>query len=282
MTDRYADLHLHTTASDGTQSIQRLTERVALCGISTIAITDHDTISSELSKRMTEIGDVEVITGVEIKVDYDGIRGEVLGYFVDPNATSLRDLFAFMQRAREVRMQRMIERCADQIGVAITLDEVRALTTGSVGRPHLARILVGKGVVPSMSEAFRRYIKQGRPCYVPLEKPDFREAAHAIHAAGGVTAIPHPCLMEIEDWHRFLGMVHAEGIDGIEVFYPYERSNGVLTIDPAVLQEMVAKHGFLLTGGSDDHGPDSVKESLGTVRLPYCYVEALKRACGLL
>ena len=279
MNERSADLHLHTTASDGTQTILELVERAAACGLSTIAITDHDTISSELVDRVTEIQGVEVITGVEIKVDYAGVRGELLGYFIDPQAPSLRDLFSFMYRAREERMRRMIERCAEHLKTDITFDEVRALAAGSVGRPHLAQVLVDKGFAPSLGAAFRRYIKTGKPCYVPLARPDSCDATRVIHAAGGVAVIPHPCLMPIEDWGAFLETAHAEGIDGIEVFYPYDRANGELSIDPEELRAMSEKYGFLFTGGSDDHGPNSVKETLGVIRLPYHHVSALKQAC---
>ena len=279
MTDRTADLHLHTTASDGTQTILELVERAGACGLSTIAITDHDTISSELVGRVTEIHGIEVITGVEIKVDYAGVRGELLGYFIDPQAPSLRALFSFMHRAREERMRRMIERCAEHLKTDITFDEVRAMASGSVGRPHLAQVLVDKGFAPSLGAAFRQYIKTGKPCYVPLARPDYCDATRAIHTAGGVAAIPHPCLLPIEDWGTFLETARSEGIDGIEVFYPYDRANGDLSIDPEELRVMSEKYGFLSTGGSDDHGPNSVKETLGVVRLPYHYVSALKQAC---
>lgn len=282
MNERTADLHLHTNASDGTQSISELVERAAACGLSTIAITDHDTISSDLVERVTEIRGIEVITGVEIKVDYAGVRGELLGYFVEPQTPALRTLFSFMHRAREERMQRMIERCAEYLKTDITFDEVRALATGSVGRPHLAQVLVEKGLVPSLGAAFRRYIKTGKPCYVPLARPDYCDAMHAIHAARGVAVIPHPCLMPIEDWGAFLEKTRSEGLDGVEVFYPYDRVNGDLSIDPEKLRAMSEKYGFLLTGGSDDHGPNSVKETLGVVKLPYHYVSALKQVCGLI
>jgi predicted metal-dependent phosphoesterase TrpH len=282
MSERTADLHLHTTASDGTQEISELVKRAAACGLSAIAITDHDTISPALTERVTEIQGIEVITGVEIKVDYDGLRGELLGYFIDPQAASLQALFSSLQRARQERMQRMVKRCIEYLKIDITFEEVRALTTGSVGRPHLAQILVEKGLASSLNEAFQQHLKTGKPCYVSLEKPSYREAVHAISDAGGVAVIPHPCLMEVEDWGRFLQMVHAANIAGIEAFYPYESANGNLSIDPDELRELAEKYGFLLTGGSDDHGPSSVKETLGAIQLPYHYVEALKQVCGLI
>jgi len=281
MSEGYADLHLHTTASDGTQGILQLVKRAAAYGLSSIAITDHDTISQELTARVIKINGLEVITGVEIKVDFDGIRGELLGYFVDPACPSLHEMFLFMKRSREERMAKMVKRCADKLGLDIKIDEVRRIASGSIGRPHLAQLLVERGAVPSLKEAFDRLIARGKPCYVPLKRLGFRDVACAVHAAGGVTSIPHPCFMEVQNWENFLIAVRAEGVDGVEVFYPYRNAADKLKTSPQIVASLAKKHGFLLTGGSDDHGPSSVKETLGEVRVPYRYVKALKRACGL-
>ncbi|MCK4598301.1 PHP domain-containing protein, partial [Candidatus Bipolaricaulota bacterium] len=197
MSEGYADLHLHTTASDGTQGILQLVKRAAAYGLSAIAITDHDTISQELTERVIKINGLEVITGVEIKVDFNGIRGELLGYFVDPACPSLHEIFLFMKRSREERMAKMVKRCADQLGLDIKIDEVRRIASGSIGRPHLAQLLVKRGAVPSLKESFNRFLAQGRPCYIPLKRLGFRDVACAVHAAGGVTSIPHPCFMEV-------------------------------------------------------------------------------------
>jgi hypothetical protein len=281
MSEGYADLHLHTTASDGTQGISQLVKRARAYGLSTIAITDHDTISKELTERVIKINGLEVITGVELKVDFDGIRGELLGYFVDPACPSMHEMFLFMKRSREERMAKMVKRCRDKLGLDIKIDEVRAIASGSIGRPHLAQLLLERGAVPTLKGSFDRLLAQGKPCYIPLKRPGFRDAARAVHAAGGVTSIPHPCFMEVENWEEFLIAVRQEGVDGVEVFYPYRNAADKLKASPKMLASLAKKHGFLLTGGSDDHGPSSVKEALGEVRVPYCYVKAIKRACGL-
>jgi len=276
---RFADLHLHTTASDGTQSVTEVARRASALGLSVIAITDHDTISPDLTEREARIEGIDVITGVEIKADFNGVRGELLGYFVDPESPGLRSLFAFMQRVRRERMAQMVELCRERLRLEIAHEEVLALASGSVGRPHLARLLVDKGVVGSPREAFDRLLAKGRPCYVPLDKPSVREAAEAIHAAGGATSIAHPCLMDVEDWERFLKEAHAAGADAVEGLYPYAAARGALHISPASLTALARKEGFLLTGGSDDHGPGSVKESFGVLRIPLAYVQALREVC---
>jgi len=281
MNECYADLHLHTTASDGTQGISELVARAKELGLSTIAITDHDTIATKLTDRVAEIDGLEVITGVEIKALFDGVPGELLGYFVEPELPALQELFSFMQQSRVERMARMVALCRKHVGVDITADEVSKMAAGSIGRPHLAQLLVEKEVVPSIREVFNRLIARGKPCYVPLAKPHFREVIQAVHDAGGITAIAHPCLMRVEDWDDFLRTARIEGVDAIEVFYPYEIASAGLRISEGELTALAEKHGFLLTGGSDDHGPASDKETLGKVKIPCRYVKELKAACGL-
>ncbi len=281
MIARYADLHLHTTASDGMQDIPTLISRAKARGLSTIAITDHDTISKDLTERVTEISGMEVITGVELKVDYDGVFGELLGYFIDPLSAPMRELFAFMRDARERRMEEMVKRCRERVGIDVSFEEVRSLAVGSIGRPHLAKILVEKGAVKTMREAFDRLIGSDGECYVRLARPEFRDATDAIHAARGVTSVPHPCFIAIDDWDAFSEKLLAAGVDGIESFYPYASGGSGLHIAPEDVRKIAIQKGFLLTGGSDDHGPNSVKDTLGAIHLPYRYVEMLKERCNL-
>lgn len=278
MTHGYADLHLHTVASDGTVTVDEQARRAKAAALSCIAITDHDMISDDITARVATIGGVEVIAGVEIKADFDGVTGELLGYFVDPQFDELCSFLARMETARIDRMEEMIRRCREELKIEIGLDDVRAVADGNLGRPHLARVLVNMGVVPDLSEAFNRLLKRGAPCYAPIEKDDFREVVEIVHRAGGVTSLAHPCLMRIDDWDAFLDELLAAGVDGLETFYPYDPASRSLTIEPRILQTMAEKRGFLMTGGSDDHGPDSTKESIGTIRLPYERVEALRQA----
>jgi 3',5'-nucleoside bisphosphate phosphatase len=278
MTPCTADLHLHTTASDGTQTITQLVARAKAIGLSIIAVTDHDIISPELKERTHKRNGIEVITGVELKVDFDGIRGEMLGYFIDPHAPALQKLFSFMGQARRRRMEDMVTRCRELAGAPITMAEVAHRAAGSIGRPHLAQLLVEKGVVETPRQAFEELIGSDKPCYVPTPRPGFREAAQAIHGAGGVTSIPHPCLMDVPDWEAFLSDVKQQGVDGLEVFYPYQKPVEKLAIRPEWILATAKRLGFLLTGGSDDHGIDSVKEELGKMRIACDYVEALRAA----
>jgi len=278
MTNGFVDLHMHTVASDGTQTIAQQVRRAKERALCCIAITDHDKISDELTARVEAWNGVEVITGVEIKADFDGVAGEVLGYFVDPSDRRLRELLKGMESARTDRMEQMVERCRVHTGVEMTMDDVRALADGNLGRPHLAKVLVAKGVAVSLQDAFDRFITRGSPCHVPIEKLSYREVVEVVHQAGGAAGIAHPCLMKVDDWPTFLDTAHAVGLDAMEVFYPYNHAGRGLSIDPDLFRTMAAERGFLLAGGSDDHGPNSTKESLGEIRIPYERVDALKAA----
>ncbi len=278
MSRGYADLHLHTVASDGTVTVAEQIRRAKTVALSCISITDHDVISDDIMARVETIDGIEVIAGVEIKADFDGITGEILGYFVDPKDGELRRFLSGMEAARIERMEIMIDRCRQELDIEIGLDDVRAVAGGNLGRPHLARVLVAKGVVADFSEAFSRLLRRGAPCYAPIEKDDFRSVVNVVHRAGGVACLAHPCLMRVESWDGFLDELLAGGVDGLETIYPYDPSGRSLTIDPRILRTLAEKRGFLESGGSDDHGPDSTKESIGVVRLAYEHVEALRNA----
>ena len=148
---------------------------------------------------------------------------------------------------------------------------------GNIGRPHIARLLVEKGLLRATDDSFRTLIGKGRPCYVPLEKVSLEDAVTVLRGAGGAISVAHPCLMRVENWDRFLDLLAEAGVDGLETVYPYrDATSPSLTISPHLLAAKAAKRGFLVTGGSDDHGTDSTRPSLGLVRLPYEHVDALK------
>lgn len=274
---KWADLHLHTRWSDGTQTLPELLLRASSLGLSVLAVTDHDTIGPDLEAPEFLRDGLEIITGVEIKAEILGERGEILGYFLDPQHPALRYLFAWMARAREERMQAMVARCREILGLSLTYEEVRERAQGSVGRPHLAALLVEHGLVPSLEEAFQKYLGDEGLCYVPLPRPGSAQVLEAIRAAGGVAVLAHPGFHGFPDWRSALQTLKAQGLAGVELFYPYEM--GVEKgMHPKLgeLPRLVAELGLVATGGSDDHGPGSVKESLGMVRVPYAVVEELR------
>ena len=280
MTKAYADLHLHTVASDGTQTVDTLIRRAKAMALHCIAVTDHDIISPDLTTRVTSVHSMEVITGVEVKAMFGDIAGELLGYFVDPNHSGLQELLGPLATSRDERMMNMVALCREHLGIDITYEEVLAESGGgNVGRPHLARVLIEKGAVATFQEAFATLLGGDCPCYDAIKKPDFRDAVRILKEAGGAVSVAHPCLMEIPDWDVFLGELKDAGVDGMESVYPYDPLARNLSIEPWLLAEKAERRGFLVTGGSDDHGPGG-KESLGSVRLPYERVEILKERAG--
>lgn len=273
--ERWADLHLHTRWSDGTLDLAGVVARAKAAGLSAIAITDHDTIGPDLRQPLQEMDGLLVITGVEIKAEILGERGEILGYFLDPAHPALRELFRWMAEARERRMQAMVARCREVLGVPVSYEEVRARARGSVGRPHLAALLVERGAVATLEEAFEKYLGDEGLCYVPLSRPTSAQVIAAIRAAGGVAALAHPGFHGFSDWTRVLQALKDQGLRAVELFYPYETGTQPLNPGLSELPRIAAELGLIATGGSDDHGPGSVKESLGLVKVPYSVVEEL-------
>lgn len=278
---RWADLHLHTRWSDGTLDLEATVRRAAAAGLSAVAITDHDTISPEIRTPVAHLDAIEVICGVEVKADVAGQRGEILGYFLRPGHPTLTDLFGWMAQERRRRMEEMVERCQEAAGVEFSLHEVISSAAGSVGRPHLAALLIQHGFAVDYDDAFRRFLARGAPCYVPLPRPTSRQVISAIRAAGGVASLAHPCFLAIPDWKRTLSDLMDEGLAAVEVSYPYGASRQTLWADPNKVAMLTQHLGLLPTGGSDDHGPGSVKDTMGTMRVPYSpVVEGLRSLAG--
>lgn len=270
-----ADLHLHTNASDGTLGLAETARRAALAGLDCIAITDHDTVGPELNRPVQLSYGIELIAGIEIKADLFGFRGELLGYFVDPEHGGLSALTGSMKEARVERMRAMIARCNRLLGTEIRYEEVAARTQGSVGRPHLAAALVERNVAADLDLAFRQFLASNAPCYVPLPRPGCTEVIRSIRRAGGAAALAHPAFMDVSDWGGLLRELRRAGMAGIEVYYPYERSSTPVLAPPSMIREWAEGLDLIPTGGSDDHGPGSVKETLGAMHVPYASVEAL-------
>lgn len=273
----WADLHLHTRWSDGTLDLGGVVCRAKEVGLSAIAITDHDTIGPELRGPWTELSGMEVITGVEVKAEILRVKGEILGYFVDPGCPAMQALFSQMAQARRKRMEEMVRRCREVTGLPLTLEEVQAKAVGSLGRPHLAAALLSHGAASSLTDAFTRFLGDDAPCYVPLLRPSSAAVIAAIRESGGVAALAHPGFLPVEDWEAFLSALKSQGLQGVEIFYPYEASEKPINPRLQEIPAVAKKFGLIATGGSDDHGPGSVKESIGLVRVSYAVVEELRR-----
>ncbi|GAB6875689.1 PHP domain-containing protein [Thermaerobacter litoralis] len=275
-----ADLHTHTTASDGTVDPVERIQMARAVGLEYVGITDHDTLDGlPAAREAARAAGVGLVPGVELSTDVDlGSRRvgvHILGYWVDEDDEPLTALLARRRASREQRLARMLQRLAE---AGIVLDEarVRAIAGGgAVGRPHVARALVEAGVVATVAEAFDRYLTPGKPGYVPRAPLAPEEAIAAIRAAGGVPVLAHPGLLP----ERLMALWPAwkqVGLEGIEVYHTKHSPEQAATF-LARAQEL----GLVPTGGSDCHGPQPGQPALiGQVRVPRQWVERLAERAG--
>lgn len=271
-----ADLHMHTTASDGTDTVEKRVKDAKQKDLSCIAITDHDTINSDLKERKKDIGGLKLVTGSEIKAGLRGEKIEILGYFLDPSDSGIQNLFEKIKEYRETRMRKMVDKINGLIDKHIELKTVMEKANTSVGRPHLARTLVEKGIVEDVGEAFDQYISMGGPGYVPSEKADAGEVIDVIHENGGVASLAHPGRsLKEEKAYDMVEDLAKKGLDAIETSYTYDIQDRDFNFRVEKAMEIAKNLDLLPTGGSDCHGSESFKYFLGEVRFPYKHVKKL-------
>lgn len=276
------DLHLHTTHSDGSLAPAEVLALAHKAGVAALAITDHDITTGipEALEAGARLG-IEIIPGVEISSSYGDNELHILGYFLDWQDPTLNARLGTLRASRHRRNPLIIERLR-ALGQDITYDEVRTLAgTESVGRPHIARVMMDKGYVKSAKEAFDRFLAQGKPAYVPRELPDPAEAMGWIRAAKGVPVLAHPlwARQNGEGLYKLCERLKAEGLGGIEVHYSTHNPK-----QTAELLDMAKRLDLLVTGGSDFHGltkPDiEVGVGRGGLTVPAALLEPLKRAAS--
>lgn len=278
--DGIADLHLHTTRSDGTATVDERVRAAGDEGLAAIAITDHDAIAPTLEDRIHTRDGVDVITGVEVRADVGGTKVEILGYYVDPGDAELQGL---LDRAREFRRERnraLVANLASATGLDLSYERLTSDVDGELGRPHLASVLVAEGVVPDVQAAFDRYLAKDGECFVPMERHDFESVVDAIHGAGGVSSLAHPGRIRAsaEEVESIVEHLVDAGLDAIEVVYPYDddRTDDYAAINVARARTLADDYDLLATGGSDCHGPNSGKHRIGSVRLSASTLERLR------
>jgi len=279
----FVDLHVHTTASDGTESPSVVVAKAKQLELAAVAITDHDTTGgvAEGVEAGNRLG-VEVIPGVEISCLWHGHRVHLLGYYLNVEDRRLTELLEWMRRGRETRLDRMLDNLA-KLGIRIQREEVEAEAGGeALGRPHLARVMVKRGFVASMEEAFSRYLARGRPGYADRPRPTIRDGIRVILGAGGLPVLAHPLVVEAP-LETMLEELRGMGMEGVEYYYPYEYEAGRPASWYASIQErlerlrqLAKRHSLVMTGGSDYHGASSGKAELGCCHVPYSALQALR------
>ena len=276
------DLHLHTTHSDGSLSPGEVLRLAHKAQVNALAITDHDIVSGipEAIDVGAELG-IEVIPGVEISSRLGNSELHILGYCIHWQDPELNRRLAALRASRHSRNPQIIERLRS-LGLDVTYEEVRALAgTDSVGRPHIARILMDKKYVTSAKEAFDRYLADGRPAYVARDLTEPADAIDWIRAAGGVAVLAHPTWAKVsgEGLNALLTTLKGEGLGGIEVHYSTHTKR-----QTTEYLDLAKRLNLLVTGGSDFHGvtkPDiEVGTGRGDLKVPEKLLEPLKKAAA--
>jgi hypothetical protein len=240
------DLHLHTTASDGTLSPRELVRAAKSSGLSAFAVTDHDTVEGipEAMEEAAVLG-IELVPGVEVSANFETAAVHVLGLFIEHREPWLAKFFAEARERRIERVREMVRKLG-RLGIGIEAEAVFARSShGTVGRPHVAEVLVAHGVVRTMSEAFELYLGQDCPAYVGYEKVTLRDAVELIRRAGGVASLAHPVLLRDD---RLIPRMVEDDLQAIEVFHK-DHTPEKATEYGALASEL----GLLQTGGSDFH-----------------------------
>jgi len=268
---KYADLHVHTTCSDGTYTPAQLVKEGIKRGISALAIVDHDTTEAiDEALAQAEGSDLEIIPGIELTAQQDNQEIHVLGYFLDYQNKDLLEKLKLIRLNRIERIYKIIANL-ETLGLKLNPDTVFGISgKATVGRMHIARALVKDGLVGSTAEAFRKYIGDKSPAYVLGFKLTVPEAIKIIQNAGGVAVLAHPYLLHND---ALITEFTGYGLQGIEVHYP-EHSQAMVNF----YLDLAKKLNLLVTGGSDFHGSAKPQIKLGMIKVPLELVEKLRQA----
>jgi hypothetical protein len=280
------DLHVHSTASDGTLSPRQIVEQAQAIGLSALAITDHDTIDGVAQALACGIPPaLEFISGVEISAAPPGnfpFSGSfhILGYGIALDHAPLNQVLNKLQKARENRNPLIVKRLSE-MGMPITFRELTlsAGGEGQIGRPHIAQVMVNRGYVTSIDDAFDRFIGTAKPAYVDKYRVACHEAIRLIQNAGGIAVLAHPFLYRHHGTRQLEEMIKElvqMGLKGVETYYPEHRED-----DTRLFKSLADRYGLIQTGGTDFHG--AIKKELqmgigaGDFCVPFALFEKLRQ-----
>lgn len=278
------DLHTHTTASDGIYSPSDLIKMAIKRDLTVMAITDHDSVDGlEEGMDFSKDKDFELIPGIELSIEYTGGSFHLIGLYIDFHNRELIEITEKLKRLRGERVIMIIEDL-NRYGIDISIDEISSLASGnSVGRPHIARVLVEKGYASDVNAIFQSFMVKGKPGYVKKEKILIDEAIHIIKQAGGISIIAHPITLNFKAFDNFEKQIQeliVHGLDGIEVYSSMHKHEEILEFN-----RIANKYNLIISGGSDFHGdkdkelgicidgepiPPYILDNLEKYRLLYC------------
>jgi predicted metal-dependent phosphoesterase TrpH len=265
-----ADLHIHSTASDGKLTPAEVVREAAGRGLKFIALADHDNVDGIAPARAatSAFPGLKVIPGVEISTDVAEGEVHILGYFVDYNDAEFNYALSGFKNSRLQRGQKMVAKL-EKLGIHIDWQRVLEIAgTSTIGRPHIAQAMLEKGYVTSFKEAFDKYLGHDRPAYVARDKMTPEEAVRLIIKAGGLPVLAHP--LTLPDPEGMVKKLKAGGLVGIETYY-----NGYTPEEVSRLLTLADKYKLVVTGGSDYHGIDATETAIGGADVPIEAVEKL-------
>ena len=260
------DLHIHSSASDGTYGPEEIIEIGVAKGVTALSICDHDSLAANAAAQAAARGRLTYIPGLEISTNHGQMEIHILGYFVSPDHVPLVEELQRIRRERAARIERTVARL-QELGIGLTVAEVEATARlqpghdAALGRPHVAAALTKMGAVSSPAEAFDRYLRRGRPAFMARSCVKPEHAIALIRGAGGLPVLSHPGLMRNDGLIRELAL---QGLRGVEAYHTSHTAR-----DTERYLALAEKLGLYVTGGTDSHGPTgSYPVEIGGVDVP--------------
>lgn len=286
----YIDLHIHSTASDGTLTPTEIVQTALKSTKSekdpiVIALTDHDTVAgvSEFLKEAKKNKErVTAIPGVEISTNYHGVEIHILGYNMDPENKELLEQLKICRESRDGRNEKIIARLQAE-GFQITMEDIKPEDPNeTIARPHIAKQLMKKKYVSSVKEAFDKYLAEGRSCYVERIMPTPQEAIALIRNSGGIPVLAHLMYykkLNAAEKEVLVSELKEAGLEGIEAYY-----NTYTPVEEEYVSSLAKQNALLLTGGTDFHGQNKPHISLftgqGNMEVPEAILPEFMEAIG--
>lgn len=270
------DLHIHTTASDGTFTPEEVVREASRIGLAAVAITDHDTAAGYARAAAEgEKRGLEVVPGIEISTKFRSAV-HILGYYIDAQSPALGEVLDWMHRDRE---ERNVKLCAmlRESGVDIDIERMHARFGDLVGRPHFAEIMIENGMARDMNDAFERLLNKNKPYFIPRQFLPIERSIEIIREAGGTAVLAHPFQYRLDDagLRELIEHCMESGLEGMECRY-----SGYDAAQTAYLEALAAEYGLVRTGGSDFHGAIKgeirLGEGKGGLNVPYAFLEELR------
>ncbi|MFX1484979.1 MAG: PHP domain-containing protein [Promethearchaeota archaeon] len=271
-----ADLHTHSSASDGSDSPTELARKADALRLGGVALTDHDSLDGIDGFMSAQISvELKRVPGLEISAEYEKTEVHILGYFVPLDFKPLNDRLEYLRKARHKRLPKIIRKL-NELGIDITIDELYEVLDGvaSPGRPHVAQVLIKKGYVKTTQEAFLKYLAADKPAYVKKERMDAFEAIKILRSAGAVPVLAHPLTVKVQDLRSFVMTLIDTGLMGVEV--DYDSSFMGMHRPADEVRNIIQGLDVLHTGGSDYHGTIHYT-NLGGITVPIEVIHDLEK-----